>query len=687
MISIPQALQSARRLYQAGDRQRAEDVCLQVLETDGNQIEALHLLGVIARQTGRLDRAAECLHAVLRLRPDLAEAHSNLGNVYAEQRRFADAVACYQAAVRLKLDYAEARSNLGNALRGLGRFEEAETVCREAIKLRPESAEAHINLGNALQDQARLQEAVDCYREALRLRPASIEACNNLGNVLREQGKLSEAERSLQQALRVEPNNVAAHFNLGIVQWELGWLDEAEDSNRHVLRLKPDHAKAMLNLGTVLKDLGRLDEAIAAFRAAMELKPDDAQFQSNLIGVLHYHPDYDPARILEECRRWNVRHGVPLEQDALPHSNSPDPERRLRVGYVSPDFRDHVDSLFTIPLLSHHDHRQFEIVCYADVSRPDALTERLRGYADVWHNIARRTDQEIAELARADAIDILVDLKLHTAGNRLGVFARKPAPVQATWLGYPGTTGLTAIDYRLTDPYLDPPGSDAFYTEVSIRLPNTFWCYDPLVEMIPVNALPALQNGFVTFGCLNNFCKVNEGTLNLWAKVLHAVPSSRLVLLAPRGRTREHVTAEFLQKGILPQRIEFIDRQPRRQYLQIYHQIDLGLDPIPCPGHTTSLDALWMGVPTITTIGNTAVGRAGWSQLCNLGLRELAGGTREQLPEIAVHLTRDLRQLQELRSNLRQRMEHSALMNANHFARSMEDAYREMWRRRCRNRG
>ena len=298
-------------------------------------------------------------------------------------------------------------------------------------------------------------------------------------------------------------------------------------------------------------------------------------------------------------------------------------------------------SFFTIPLLSHHDHRQFEIFCYADVLRPDAVTERLRGYADVWRSTVGLSDQQLADLVRSDQIDILVDLTMHTADNRLLVFARKPAPVQVTWLAYPGTTGLSTIDYRLTDPYLDPPGLfDAFYSEESIRLPDTFWCYDPLTDQPPVNALPALENGFITFGCLNNFCKVNDGCLALWAQVLRAVPQSRLLLRAPRGQAREHVLARLEQEGIAASRVEFADRQPRLEYLKLYQRIDLGLDPLPYNGHTTSLDAFWMGVPTLTLVGKTVVGRAGWSQLCNLGLKELAAETPEQYVALAAQTGR-----------------------------------------------
>jgi predicted O-linked N-acetylglucosamine transferase (SPINDLY family) len=356
----------------------------------------------------------------------------------------------------------------------------------------------------------------------------------------------------------------------------------------------------------------------------------------------------------------------------------------LRIGYVSPDFRNHVDAYFTIPLLCNHDHEKHEIFCYANVPNPDAVTQRMRGYADVWRSTVGLSDEQVAELVRRDQIDILVDLELHAAKNRLLMFARKPAPVQVAWLGYPGSSGLSTIDYRLTDPYLDPPGLlDEFYSEESVRLPDTFWCYDPLNEEPPVNGLPALQNGVITFGCLNNFCKINDGCLSLWAKVLQKVRQSRLLLRAPRGQVRDWVISVLQKEGIEEGRIELVESTPRPQYLKTYHRIDLGLDPVPCSGHTTSLDAFWMGVPTVTLLGQTAMGRAGFSQLCNLGLSELAAETPEQYVEVVARFASDLDGLQKLRASLRNRMRRSPLMDGRRFARHIEQAYRQMWHRWC----
>jgi predicted O-linked N-acetylglucosamine transferase (SPINDLY family) len=616
MTSLPQALELAWKYFQAGQLQQAEEVYLQILQTNPNEVNALHLLGLIAGQTGRYDMAVDYLQATLRLKPDYAAAHNNLGNVFIRQGKQAEAVASF----------------------------------RQAALSKPDFAAAHCNLGNALREQGHLDEAVASLREALRLRPDDAEAHNNLALALQAQGKLDDALASCCQALS----------------------------------LKPDFAEACQNLGEILKDQGRLDDALAAYRSALRIQPDAAYIHSNLVLALHYHPGYDARSIREEGARWNQLHAEPLKRFIRPHANRPDPERRLRIGYVSPDFRDHVDAFFLIPLLSNHDHRQFEIICYANVPQPDAVTERLRGYADVWRSTLGLSDEALADLVRSDQIDILVDLEMHVANNRLLMFARKPAPVQVAWLGYPGTTGLSTMDYRLTDPYLDPPGLfDSYYAEESVRLPDTFWCYDPLTDQPPVNELPALENGVITFGCLNNFCKINDSCLALWGDVLQAVPQSRFLLRAPAGETRDHVLARLQRKGIEAARIEFVDRVPRQEYLKLYHRIDLGLDPLPYNGHTTSLDAFWMGVPVLTLVGKTVVGRAGWSQLCNLGLQELAAETPEQFVALSARLAADLPRLQNLRATLRQGMQQSPLMDGKRFACNMEQAYRQMWRRWC----
>jgi predicted O-linked N-acetylglucosamine transferase (SPINDLY family) len=656
------------------------------LQLKPDYAEAHNNLGLSWRDQGDVDRAVACYQRALQLKPDYAEAHNNLGNVLNLQGKLEEATACYQRALELKPGYAEAHNNLGNVFKGQGKFEEAAACFQKALEWNPGSPEAHNNLGNVFMDQGKPGDAAACYQQALRLRPDYAEAHNNLGNVFQDQGELDKAAACYERALQLKPDYALAQYNLGLVSHDRGNLDEAVACYRQALKLDPAYAEAHNNLGNALKDQGILDEAVASFRRAIELKPDDPTAHSNLLYTLLFFPGYDARAIFEEHRLWNRRFAEPLARLIEPHRNDRTSHRRLRIGYVSPDFRDHAQSFFMAPLLAAHDHERFEIFCYADVARPDEITARLRSLAGVWRDIAGLSDDQVAGLVRQDRIDILVDLTMHMARNRLLVFARKPAPVQVSWLAYPGTTGLSTIDYRLTDPYIDPPGlHDRDYSEESIRLADTFWCYDPLAGEPAVSALPAMENGSITFGCLNNFCKVNDSVLKRWTQVLKGAPGSRLLLLAPEGSVRQRTLDLLEREGVERDRVALVDRQPRPQYLEIYQRIDIGLDTFPYNGHTTSLDAFWMGVPVVTLMGPTPVARAGLSLLTNLGLSELVATTPEQFVSIAFALAGDVPRLCELRATLRDRLRASLLMDAPRFARMVEAAYREMWRRWCEN--
>ncbi len=649
-VTIEQALRTALEHHQAGRLAEAEALYRQVLIECPTHAGVLHLLGILAGQAGRTDASIDLIGRAIAVDPGVAAYHGNLAESY----------------------------------RRSGQWERAVASLRRAIALAPEAADAHNHLGIAFCALKQQGEALAAFGRAIELRPEFAEAHNNLGSALRQEGRLDEAIAAYGRAVQLKPEYAEAHRNLGSVLYDLKRFDEAIAAYRCALALAPHLVEAHLRLGNYLANRGRLDEALGCLRTAIALRPDEPGVASNLLYALQFFGDHDARALLAEHRRWDARFAAPLAASILPHANEARPDRRLRIGYVSPDLRSHVIGHNLRPLFREHDHRHFEIVCYADVDRPDTLTARFQELADVWRDIVGRTDDEVARLIREDRIDILVDLALHMDRNRLLVFARKPAPVQVTFAAYPGTTGLSAIDYRLTDPGLDPPGiGDADYAEESIRLPNTFWCYDPLTEEPGVNALPALANGYVTFGCLNHPAKVNAGVLALWARVMRAVDGSRLIMLSPEGPHRGDIHRRLEQEGVAPGRVTFFAHQPHAQYLKLYHGIDLVLDTFPYNGHTTSLDALWMGVPVVTTVGRTVVGRAGLSHLRNLGLPELAAETPEEFVRIAAQLAGDLPRLSRLRASLRDRMRRSPLMDAPGFARGIEAAYRSMWRRWC----
>jgi protein O-GlcNAc transferase len=612
------------------------------------QIDQLLQSAMAHHQAGRLGEAEQLYRQILAAQPQNADALHLLGLIAQQIGNHDAAIDLISRAIAINANYPAAYSNLGTSLVRKGQLDAAIASWQRAIQLKPDFAEAHNNLGSALSQKAEPEQAIAEYRRAIQIRPDYAEAYSNLGKVLRDRGE----------------------------------IDAAINACRWAIELNPSYAKAFNNLANACRDAARLDEAIAAYRRAIELAPGEHTIGSNLVYLLNFHPRMSAAQVLAETRAWAARYAHPLKSSIRPHENDRDPNRRLRIGCISPDFRGtHCQSFFLLPLFSSLDRNRIEIFCYADVPRPDAVTERLRSLATAWRNIVGINDADVARMVRSDRIDILVDLTMHMMHGRPLVFARKPAPIQVAWLAYPGTTGIDAIDYRLTDPYLDPPGvGDDLYTETSIRLPDTFWCVDRLGNQA-IGELPTHANGFVTFGCLNNYCKVNEDVLLLWARVLAQTPNSKLILLSPQGEHRQHALEKL---GVDAGRVEFVERQPWPQYMRTYQQIDIGLDTVPYNGHTTTLDSMWMGVPVVTLVGDTAVGRAGLSQLTNIGLTELIARTPDQFVEIAVKLAGDQSRLSEIRRTLRDRMAASPLCGRDRFARAMENAFRQMWQNRCR---
>ena len=652
--------------------------------------EAHYNLGAALGENGQPDEAIGSYRRAIQFKPDYVQAHNNLGNALRDQGRLDEAIAAYRRTTELAPDFPEGHNNLGVALRDRGHPDEAAAACRRAIELQPDFAEAHYNLGNALkdQDQGRLDEAIAAYRRALQLRPDYAEAHCNLGNALQEQGRLDEALVAFCRAIELKPDFATAHYNLGNVLKEQGRFDEAIAAYRRVLALKPDFADAHNNLGNALKDQGHPDEAIAAYRRALALKPDFAGVNSNLLLTLHYLPDFDVEVLFREHRRWDEVHARPLAKEIAPHGNDQNPGRCLRIGYISPDFREHSVAFFAEPLMQSHDRSQVEVFCYTDLVREDQVTVRLRKCAGQWRRSSSMTDEQVADLIRKDGIDILVDLAGHTANTRLLVFARKPAPVQVTYLGYCDTTGLRAMDYRLTDALADPPGTtEHLHSEQLVRLPDTAWCFRPSDAASAVGTLPVLHSGHITFGCFNVRPKITDEALALWSGLLAKVPGSRLLLKAlgfeeASGRLRMH--ASLKKAGITPERVELVGRVPTlAEHLALYNRMDIALDTFPYNGTTTTCEALWQGVPVVTLAGHTHASRVGVSLLSNVGLAELVAHSPEEYVKVAVALAANVSRLAELRSTLRERMAASPLMDAPRFTRNVEHAYREMWRAWC----
>jgi protein O-GlcNAc transferase len=706
-------------LVRLAQNERAIEALRQVIAMKPTLAAVHSNMGLLLQSTGQTEQAIQSFQQAVSLEPNNAEWYFNLGGALHGAKKHAKAVDAYSTCLRQNPKHVGALNNLGYTLHALGRFEEAEKSIRRALEINPALPEAlatlgdtltslsrfdeaiavyqraisagsrtpavHNNLGNALWKLGRYEQSTDAYRQALALDPTWPGAHENLSNALRETGDHEGAVAAGKEALRQRPDSSAARRALAQAFEAKGEMDQSVELYERLIASRPDDATLLNGYAAVLCLVGRLDEALSCFRRAANACPSSSIPASSYLFTLQFHTD-DPVFLLDEHRKWDARYAAPLKHEIRPFVKNRSANRRLRIGYVSPDFRRHVMSLFYSALFPHHDHGQFEIFCYSGAQRPDAITALLQKHADVWRPTANLSDAAMADLIRADDIDILVDLSMHMSQCRPLVFARKPAPIQVAWLAYPGTTGLATMDYRLTDPYLDPPGFETRYTERTVYLPETFWCYDPKMtasidrEPLPEPGdLPAAKNGIITFGCFNNFSKINTATLQRWGRLMQGIEQSRLHMMVPRGRSRERVLADLQPFGITADRIEFIDRQPRRSYLCEFQRVDMCLDTLPYNGHTTSLDSFWMGVPVLTQIGRTLVGRAGLSQLMNLQLPDFAAETEEQFIALGRRWANDLPGLAEIRRTLRERMASSPLMDSKKFAGRMESAFRHMW--------
>jgi protein O-GlcNAc transferase len=641
------------QLLQRGQMAAAVAACEARLRKNAQDVDALCVLGLVALGGGGGAKAAELFRQAIGVRPKAAILHVYEGQALRKMGRSDEAIAAFRRAIGIDAALAEAHHQLGNAFKALGRHAEALESLTRAAALAPANAVIRLNLGVAQLELERRADAIASFRQAIVLEPARPEAHNILGSALLDDGRISEGEAALREALRLRPEYAAAHHNFG----------------------RAHRAQA------------RMPEAIAEYRAALRVKPD-AGTHSNLLYALNLCAGLSPEDIFAEHVEWARRYAEPLRGSiqALPNDRSP--ERRLRVGFVSPDFVNHAVAYFFEPLLANRDRAQWEVYCYSDAAVPDRVTERLRRSSDHWRETAALTDEQLEGAVRRDQIDILVDLTGHTAHHRLLVFARKPAPVQVTWLGYPNTTGLRTIDYRISDEVSDPVGeTDKWHSEQLWRMPRAFSCYLPPAESPAVTALPASKTGHVTFASFSNYAKVSRPCLETWAKVLNRVPGSHL-LLKSRGLADEalaaRVQAEFRELGVSSERIELDAHLVSvAEHLAGYGRVDVALDPFPYNGTTTTCEALWMGVPVVTLAGRTHVARVGASLLTHLGRAEWIAPTTDELVERAVALTTDLSALSEIRSGLRARMAASALTDATGFAREFTTAVREMWRRYC----
>jgi protein O-GlcNAc transferase len=609
-----------------------------------------------------------------------------LAREHAQASRPIDAERCCRRALQIEPFHPDAWYILGVACQFQGKTDEAVASYEQALRLRPDFAAVHNNLGAIHASRARWDDAIARYRRVLELEPNSADACNNLGIAFINQGMRADAAAAFQQAIAIDANLAAAHNNLGNVFKELRRLDEAVACYNRALELQADYADAYNNLGVTLTAQGQWDEATYCYQQALNYRPNSTVAHSNLLSCWNYDPTAESDALFAEHQRWADRHACVPPQTV--YRNDRNPDRILRVGYVSPDFFRHAVADFLKPIFASHDPGQVEVYCYAQVFAPDATTAYFQAHSSGWRSTVGQPDANVAEQIRKDEIDILVDLAGHTANSRLLAFAYQPAPVQITYLGYPNTTGLATVDYRLTDAIADPLGEPVRHTEELVRLPLAF-CYKPLERAPSVSPAPALASGRITFGSLNNLAKLNDQVIDLWCAILRAVPTSRLLIFRDslRGSGEAYFHRQFVARGISPDRFDLshavLDGQ---EHLGVYDSIDIALDPFPWSGHTTTCEALWMGVPVVTLYGKRYAARMAACALSSLGMTDFIAETQQKYLQIAAGSANDVGRLARLRCGLRERMRASRLCDGRGFTRSLEQTYRELWRRWCAGR-
>jgi len=688
----------------------------------------LHRRALVEAAAGNVDAAITLLRDAVRMQPENADLLINLAVLLKGRTTVDERLEIYRRALQLTQEDAVLHANFSAALVEAGNFGSAELHARSALSLEPDRVDAHLNLGNALAGLRRYQQAAASFTRAWQLQPGLWQALLSGAKANLEARQYTLAHQQLGEllnllrALPAQPEQVLAmtqaHALSGDLHTALNHHEAATQDYRRALVLQPDDSQLMsrladslftqdryqdalfyytrlaeqepdsphrhIDLGRVAHSLGDYESALGHFHTALELDQTNLPTYSNIATSITYSPLHFPEQLKHIYRRLDRLVMAPL-RDWRPHANVRDAHRPLRVGYVSPDFRKHVAAYFALPLLEGHDPAAIEVSCYYNNAQQDEWTERFQRVATNWVNCVDMTNAELAERIREDRIDILVDLAGHTQGNRLRMFARKPAPVQVTWMGYVTTTGVSAIDYRLTHADADPPGVDQDYTETLIRLPRTLWCYRPLPDMPAVAESPCLRNGYVTLGGFNRFSKVGARVLDCWAAIMAAVPQSRLVLYVPVGPVRDQVVAQFSAAGIAPSRLQLFARVSHAEFWALHHQVDLALDTFPFNGGTTTCETLWMGVPIVTCSGGTGsfpprhASRLGFAMLKALGLEALATLDESAYVAEAIKLASDPARLVSLRNSLRTRMQASPLMDERGFVAAVETAYRGMW--------
>ncbi len=677
-----------KKLIKEERHKEARNIMERAVRAAPRNSRAWSLLGVACRRLTDMPAAREAYQKALDIDPDYLDARTNLGEWYLVSGDISAALQCFDAVLRIKPLHLEATNNRTAALIEAGRHVEAEQVLLDAIARYPDSSPLQVNLGNVYSQMAKGREAANAYRKALELDPDSEEATLSLATLLGSDELLAQATEFIKQQIAIRGESVDRLGRLAMAQMGQKAYPEARKTCEKILAKKPNDIVALVTLGNVLGTCGDPGGGIAYFRRAIELRPELSSIHSNILFESTYLAGITASDVFTLHTEWAQRHEAPLldnrVSDRWPEQESDEfmQARPIRIGYVSGDFGTHPVGFLIRDILRDHDKSRFEVFCYSQVTFPDHVTEQIKSHADHWLETFFISDEKLAEQIRDDRIDILVDLSGHTAMNRLRTFAMRPAPVQATWIGYFHSTGLRSIDYFITDPYSTPLGSNQLFSETPAYLPYTRFCYSPPVYAPPVAEPPCVSKGYVTLGSFNRLSKLTQEVVECWAGILLKVPNARL-LLKTQGlqepETAERLRARFVEMGIAPERLELRGPSNHQEMFLQYGELDIALDPFPFNGGMTTLEALWMGVPVLALAGNAVVSRQSTSALSNIGLDELIFSDIEAYMAGAVSLANDMGRLVTLRKSLRLRMSRSPLCQPEQFTHDLESLYERMW--------
>lgn len=662
----------------------AENLYQEILKIDPAHVESIFLLGSLSAQIKKFKKAKELLSRAVKLDPLHVDAYNNLGNVLKEMGENQEAIECYKKVIKIQSNYIDAYNNLGIILQELQKFNDAIEYYKKAIQIEPNHVNTNYNLGNILKELNEYDKAINCYQKVIRIQPNHVQSYYNLGNVFRILGELKKAMECYQKAIDIDPNYLSAHNNLGIVLQELKEFEKAMMCYQKIIHIDPMHAIAHNNLGIVFQELHEFKKAIEYYEKAIKLKPNFTHAYSNILFTSFYFEKDDPKYYLLQAKKF--RSSIkPIKENLLNNYKFNKNPEKLKIGFVSGDFKKHPISYFLLDTLKNLKKCNLELFAYSNSFKSDSMTEKLKVHFNKWNEVFNKEDKDVINLIREDGINILFDLPGHSnfTENRLPIFVNKPAPIQVSWAGYLGSTGLPEIDYIIGDPCLTPKKDIEHFIEKIFLLPNIWCCFSIPEYEIEIKELPAIKNGYITFGCFNNLSKINQRVVSLWCKILKSIPGSKIFLKTPKlsdSYLRKKITDNFQNEGVDKSALILEGHSPRKEFLNSYNKVDIALDPFPYSGGTTSFEASWMGTPVLTKKGYKSVSRSTESINRNLNMYDWVANDEDEYLKKAIKFSNNLEQLAKIKSNLRQVALRSPVFNSSHFAIQLNNALWKMWR-------